>query len=65
MKVADTVAGVWRSYLKIFDLEMPQIIGDDIMSFSVADPDPGWKSSDPGSGMEKVGSGINIPDSQH
>jgi hypothetical protein len=32
--------------------------------------DPGWKNSDPGSGMEKSrirdqGSGINIPDPQH
>jgi hypothetical protein len=65
MKVAETVAGVWQSYLNISDLEMPQFIRDDIMSFSVADPDPGWKNSDPGSWMEKVGSGINIPDTQH
>jgi hypothetical protein len=27
------------------------------------DGDPGWKNSDPG--WKKVGSGINIPDSQH
>jgi hypothetical protein len=29
--------------------------------------DPGWKNSDPGPGMGKVGSGIwdNIPDPQH
>jgi hypothetical protein len=39
------------------------------------DADPGWKNSDPGSGMEKSrirdgkksdpGSGMNIPDPQH
>ncbi len=29
------------------------------------DADPGWKNSDPGSGMEKFGSGISIPDPQH
>jgi hypothetical protein len=27
--------------------------------------DPGWKKSDPGSRMGKIGSGINIPDLQH
>jgi hypothetical protein len=26
--------------------------------------DPGWKKLDPGSGMEKIGSGINITDPQ-
>ncbi len=35
MKVAETLAGVWQSYLKIFDLEMPQIIGDDITSLLI------------------------------
>jgi hypothetical protein len=30
------------------------------------DADPGsWDLFDPGSGMEKFGSGINIPDPQH
>jgi len=36
-----------------------------LCQFSVADPDPRSGLFDPGSGMEKSGSGINIPDPQH
>jgi len=35
-----------------------------ILKILVVDPDPGIVLT-PGSGMEKFGSGINIPDSQH
>jgi hypothetical protein len=35
MKVAETLAGVWQSYLNISDLEMPQIIGHDIKSLLI------------------------------
>jgi hypothetical protein len=37
-----------------------------ILKFFDADPDPGSENLiDPGSGMKKFGSGINIPDPQH
>jgi hypothetical protein len=56
------------SGMKIPDLifenfEWYQLFGLKILKFFEADPDPG--SCQPGSGMEEVGSGINIPDLQH
>ncbi len=42
------------------------IYGIKIIEFLDADPDPGnLFDLDPGSGMKKFGSGINIPDPQH
>ena len=44
------------------------IFGLKILKFFYVDPDPGsgiFLTLDPGSGIEKFGSGINIPDPQH
>jgi hypothetical protein len=47
---------------------LKQFFGLKILKFFDADPDPGsgiFLILDPGPGMEKFGSGINIPDPQH
>jgi hypothetical protein len=47
-----------RAWKQLFELKT--------LKFFDADPDPGIRNLfDPGSGMEKFGSGINIPDQQH
>jgi hypothetical protein len=47
--------------LEAFFLLFCNFFGDKILKFF--DADPGWKEF--GSGMEKLGSGIKIPDPQH
>jgi hypothetical protein len=50
-----------RSGMKISDIFLVKIL-----KFFDANADPGYGNLfDPGSGMEKFGSGINIPDLQH
>ncbi len=53
-------SGVKITDLIFENLERYQLFGFKILNFFHADPDPG--TCHPGSGMEEVGSGINIPD---